>query len=110
MVHVEVDKDDRTDMQKRTDMYIQQRDRLREQYPNMSDAELSDAVDYTLTGQVSSRRKKSQNYDDFEDGSNPNASGLSSNAPSVRTDGLTGRRGKEIKPFAYPFYTGKMGM
>ena len=106
----EVDTDDRTDMQKRTDMYIQQRDRLREQYPNMSDAELSDAVNYTLTGQVSNGRKKSQNYNDFEDGSNPNAAGLTSNAPSVRTDGLTGRKGKELKPFAYPFYTGKMGM
>lgn len=107
---LEVDKDDRTDAQKRMDMYFDKRDALIEKYPNMPESEIEDRVDYLLTGQTGSRRKRSQNYNDFEDGSNPNASGLPSNAPSVRTDGLTGRRGKEIKPFAYPFYTGKMGM
>ena len=106
----EVDTDDRTDQQKRMDMYIQTRDRLIEQYPDMPEEDIENRVDYLLTGQTGSRKKRSQNYNDFESGSNPNASGLTSNAPSVRTDGLVGRKGKELKPFAYPFYTGKMGM
>ena len=107
---LEVDTDDRTDQQKRMDKYFNTRDRLIEQYPNMPEDEIERRVDYFLTGETGSRRKKSQNYNDFEDGSNPNAAGLTSNAPSVRTDGLTGRKGKELRPFAYPFYTGKMGM
>jgi len=106
----QVDTDNRTDQQKRMDTYFQRRDELIERYPNMPEEEIERRVDYFLTGEIGSRRKRSQNYDDFEDGSNPNASGLTSNAPSVRTDGLTGRRGKELKPFAYPFYTGKMGI
>jgi len=106
----QVDTDDRTDQQKRMDTYFEKRDRLIEKYPDMPEEEIERRVDYLLTGQTGSRKKKSQNYDDFESGSNPNASGLTSNAPSVRTDGLVGRKGKELKPFAYPFYTGKMGM
>jgi len=106
----EVDSDDRTDQQKRSDAYIKERDRLIEQYPDISEDALNDALKYTLTGQYAGRSNNKNTDPNDDNASNPDGMNLPASAPSVRTNNAFGKKGKELKPFAYPFYTGKMGM
>ena len=105
---LQVDKDDRSDMEKRMDTYIEQRNKLIEKYPEMDEDNLNRTLDYILQGDdLYANKKKNNNPDTYDDITGMNKQPETDFAPSVR---VNAKKGRELKPFAYPFYTGKMGM
>ena len=105
---LQVDKDDRSDMEKRMDTYIEQRNKLIEKYPKMDEDNLNRTLDYILQGDdLYANKKKNNNPDTYDDITGMNKQPETDFAPSVR---VNAKKGRELKPFAYPFYTGKMGM
>jgi len=105
---LQVDPDDRTEQQKRSDLYIAERDRIKEQYPDMDDKSIDNSLEFILDGYKSS--SSNNKVDDYNDrmrdnkANNPQDLGY---APSVKYQAKNG--GSGMKKFAYPFYTGKMG-
>ena len=77
-------------------------------FPDMKDDSLDNSLKFILDGYADNRRKKKV-ADDYNDRAqndavtDPQDLGY---APSVR---YNAKRGNEIKKYAYPFYTGKMG-
>ena len=101
---------DVSEQEKRRNEYIKERNLLKEQFPDMGDDSLDNSLKYILPGYADNKKTKKGAADDYNDRAqdngitNPQDLGY---APSVR---YNAKRGNEIKKYAYPFYTGKMGV
>tara|TARA_B100000497_G_C7695767_1_gene424888 strand:+ start:2435 stop:5407 length:2973 start_codon:yes stop_codon:yes gene_type:complete len=99
---------DISDQERRRNEYIKERNKMIEMFPDMKDDSLDNSLKFILDGYADNRRKKKV-ADDYNDRAqndavtDPQDLGY---APSVR---YNAKRGNEIKKYAYPFYTGKMG-
>ena len=74
----------------------------------MDEDNINRTLDYILQGDdLYANKKKNNNPDTYDDITGMNNQPETDFAPSVR---VNAKKGRELKPFAYPFYTGKMGM